>query len=414
MPAKPERAAKQGIFSHKSTHVQNLILELNDMADRIRRSGRKVMALHRGDPPVYFPTPQYVIDAYIKALKEGRTGYSRAQGTPELVDAVISRYKKYGIPLGEKDVIVTAGVSEALLFINNAFIDRGDRAVLLRPYYSQYMMRLTAEEGDAVMGRMLMEKDWRIDINGLRKALAKAKEGRRPKYIMITNPHNPTGTVTERRELKEIVDVANEYGLVLVSDEIYDEIVYNHHTFTSIGHVAGGVPHILLNGSSKNFDSTGFRIGFMAIPGTDRVSEAMREKFSEYALARLSVNTPAEYAVAEAISNTKEHDKAIKSMVDAIQKRVNLTVDLLEENPYLTVTRPGGAFYVFPKLDMKSLGFKDSREFTTAVLEEECVQLTGGSPFGEPDHFRIVALPPEDVLRDAIDRVNGFCERHAR
>ncbi len=126
------------------------------------------------------------------------------------------------------------------------------------------------------------------------------------------------------------------------------------------------------------------------------------------------MNTPAEYAVAEAIMNTKEHDKAINTMVTEIEKRANLVVDLLRENPYITVNKSGGSFYIFPKLDFASLTFKDCKDFITSLLIEEGVQLTGGAPFGEPDHFRVVALPPEDTLRDAIGRLNNFCIKHKK
>ena len=416
MSSNSDQSAKPGILSNKSMHVQNLILELDQIAENLAWSGKKIIKLHRGDPPLYFPTPKYIIDAYVEALRSGQTCYSRAQGTTELVNAVISRYKRYNMNLGRDDVIVTAGVTEALLFINNALIDKGDKAVLLRPYYPQYLVRLATEEGSPLVGRMVMAKDWSVDVDRLRKALSRARGAKRhhTKYMMITNPNNPTGTVLSKGVLKEIVDLANEYELLLVSDEIYDELVFNKAKFTSVCQLAKGVPHIILNGASKNFDATGFRVGFIIIPGEDKVSEVLKKKFSEYALTRLSVNTPAEHAVAEAIKNTKEHDIAIKSMVTEIEKRVNLVVDLLKENPYVTVTRPAGSFYIFPKLDLKSLNFADCREFITDVLIEEGIQLTGGYPFGEPNHFRIVALPPEEDLRDAIVRLNEFCRRHAR
>ncbi len=416
MSTNPDESKNMKIFSNKSKHVENLILELNPLAEKLARSGKRIIQLHRGDPPHYFPTPKYIIDAYIASLKRGETYYSRAQGSMDLVNAVAARYKKYNMHLGEKDIIVTAGVTEALLFVNNALIDKGNKAVLLRPYYPQYMMRLGTEEGVPVMGRMLLDSNWDIDLDGLRKLLKTehAAGKRHPKYLMVTNPHNPTGKVFERKALQEIVDVANDNDLILVSDEIYDELVYNDHKFVSMGQVAAGVPHILLNGSSKNFDSTGFRIGFMMVPGTDKVSEALKSKFSEYALAHLSVNTPAEHAVAEAIHNTKEHEIAIKAMVGAIEKRVNLVIDRLAENPYITVTRPRGSFYIFPKLDFDSLSFKDCKDFITSLLISEGIQVTGGAPFGEPSHFRIVALPPEETLNYAMDRLNDFCIKHKK
>ncbi len=404
-----------GIFSKKSVYAQNQILELDPLAEKLSRNGKKVVKLNRGDPPRFFPTPKYIIDAYIKALRSGATYYSRAQGLPELVEAVIARYKRYSMDLGKDDVIVTAGVSEALLFINNALMNRGDKGLLLAPYYPQYIPRLMIEGGVPLVGNMIMERDWEVDTDALSRKLKKMGHVRqRIKYMMITNPHNPTGKVFERSALESLVEIANDNGILLISDEIYDEIVYNGKKFTSLGQVAVDVPHIILNGSSKNFDSTGFRIGFMVIPGEDKVSQSLREKFSQYALVRLSLNTPSQFAVAEAMKNKKEHEKAISQMVSAISKRVNFAVEKLRENPYITVTQPNGAFYIFPKLDMKSLKFKGSKDFVTRALLETGVQLTGGYSFGSPDNFRIAALPPVETLEYAIDRVNEFCIKNAK
>ncbi len=404
------------IFSRKSVYAQNLILELDPIADKLARRGKKIIKLNRGDPPRFFPTPKYIIDAYIAALRNGATYYSRAQGIPELTRAVQRRYQRmYGIRLGEEDVITTAGVSESLLFINNALINRGDRAAMFAPYYPQYIPRLMIEGGVPLTGKLVMENGWEPDLDGFSRKIGRLKRnGHKVKYIITTNPHNPTGKVFDRKSLRELAGIANDHGVLLVSDEIYDEIVYNGSKFTSMGEVAKGIPHIILNGSSKNLDSTGFRIGFMVIPGDDRISQGLKKKFSQYALVRLSLNTPSEYAVAEALNNTKEHSKAIKSMTNAIAKRVNLSVDLLRENPYITVTRPSGAFYLLPKLDMKSLNFRSSRDFVLSALMETGVQLTGGYSFGTPSNFRIAALPPEDVLEYAINKVNAFCLKHAK
>lgn len=405
------------LFSNKSGDVQNLILELDPLASKLEKKGRRIVRLNRGDPSRYFTTPKYMIDAYVRALKEGKTYYSRAQGVRELADAVALRYRKYSMRLSQDDVIITAGVSEALLFLNNGLINPGDHAVLLSPYYPQYMPRLKVEGGVPVIGSTIMEDGWKLDIDDLEKRIRKIKRSSkkaRIKYMMVTNPSNPTGKVFERKELEEMVEVANEHKLLLVSDEIYDEMIYNGARFTSLGQVADGVPHMIFNGSSKNFDSTGFRIGFMIIPGRDKVSESLRDKFSQYALLRLSLNTPAQYAVAEAMNNKKAHHAAISAMVGEIKKRVNFAVDLLSENPYVTVTRPRGAFYVFPKLDMESLRFNGSRDFVLKALMETGVQLTGGYSFGTPSHFRISALPPKDTLEYAISRVNEFCLKHAK
>ncbi len=403
------------LFSKKSIYARNPILELDPLAEELWRRGKKIVKLNRGDPPRFFPTPRYIKEAYVRAIRSGKTYYSRAQGTTELVEAVAERYRRYGMRLESDDVIVTAGVSEALLFINNALINNGDCAVLFAPYYSQYIPRLRIEGGRPIIGNLEMEHDWRADIEGLEAKLKRDTARRRKiKYMMITNPHNPTGKVFSAGELKLLVGLANEHDILIISDEIYDEIVYNGSSFTSVGQVARGVPHLILNGSSKNFDSTGFRIGFMIVQGRDKVSEGLKRVFSNYALVRLSLNTPAEAAVAEAIRNKREHEREMGRMVGKISRRVNFAVDLLMENQYLEVARPSGAFYILPKVDMRALGFRDSRDFVRSVLLETGVQLTGGYWFGAPSHFRIVALPPEETLEYAIGKIGRFCKRHAR
>lgn len=405
-------------LSRRSRFIQNPILELDPIAEALSRKGKKIIKLNRGDPPVYFKTPQYMIKAYIEALKEHQTGYSRASGTKELAGAVIGRYKRmYGIELREEDIIATAGVTEALLFINHSLIEERDNAVMFKPYYPQYIPRLMSEGGVPLFGMQDMTNGWNINTDELFATLRKARSTGKlshTKYMIITNPCNPTGNVMDRNELKGIVDIANEYNLLLVSDEIYDEIVFKEHSFTSMAQVAKGIPHMILNGSSKNFDSTGFRIGFIILPEQDEDSDIMKKKLADYALTRLSLNTPAQHAVAVGMNNVKEHKKAIRKMTSSIRKRVDTTVKALEENPLIQVVKPKGTFYVFPRIDLSQLDFKDGDAFVRSSLFEAGVQLTRGSAFGAPSNFRIVALPEEKTLELAIDKINRMCRRHRK
>lgn len=405
------------IFSKRSRYAENPIEEEDRTAEVLQKAGRHVIQLNRGDPPVYFPTPKYIINAYEHALEEHKTAYSRAEGVHALVHAVQERYRRlYNMHMSEESIIVTQGVSEALNFINSALINDNDMAVIIKPYYTLYNPVLRIYGGHPIMGIYDESNKWDIDINGLEKKLEAIPRERRKriKYMMITNPNNPTGTVLSASVLKQVVDIANEYSLLIISDEIYDEIVYNKARFTSIGKLAKGMPHIILNGASKDFDATGFRIGFMVIPGQDRLSNAIKSKMSDYAKVRLSVNTPAQYAVAEAMSNISEHKKAIGAMVKSIEDRVNYAAKLISENDFLSMVKPNGAFYLFPKIDMKRLRLKSDAEFVDKLLKQEYVQLTRGSGFGMPSHIRIVALPPKDILGYAINKINDFCIKYAK
>ena len=322
----------------------------------------------------------------------------------------------YNLDSSSEDIMVTQGVSEALIFLNSALIDNGDMAITFRPYYPEYISHLKLNGGDMMFENYEESKGWEVDTEKLGRSLARMKTNgklKKVKYIILANPNNPTGTVLERKVLERIADLANEYGIFLISDEIYDEIIYNGFKFTSMGEVAKGIPHMILNGMSKDYDSTGFRIGFMIIPENDKKSVEFKRKMLDYSATRLSSNTPAEYAAAEALNNITAHKRAISKMVTEIEGRANHAVDRLAENRYIEVVRPNGAFYILPRIDLKALKFRNDREFIHTMLEKEGIQLTRGSGFGGPSHIRIVALPPKEILDYAINKLNVFCKRRA-
>ena len=405
----------KSILSEHSKYVFSAIREEDDFADELKRQGKKVVKMSSGDTALYYPTPGYIVDAYVRALAGGRTSYSRSQGVFELVDAVVERYRsRYGIGVKEKDVVVTSGVAEALTFLNSALVDPGDQAVILRPYYPQYPVAIQMFGGKPLVGEYDEARDWSIDLDSVAKAVRRRAGLKRIKYLLLTNPNNPTGTILSRKVLQEVVEIANENGILLVSDEIYDEIVFGGVRFTSVCELAKGIPHLILNGASKAFDATGFRIGYVVAPEEDRASEELKRKLADYCRVRLSSNTPAQYAIAEAMRDETQHQRTIAGLVKAIETTVDVAMKLLAENPHLSAVRPSGAFYIFPRIEMESLDFKDDREFVHALLEEKLVQTTRGSGFGAPGHFRIVALAPGDIMRDCIGRINEFCEEHSK
>jgi len=402
-------------LSYRSRQAKNPIEEEDRVADMLARQGKKVIKLNRGDPAVYFKTPDYVIDAYKRALDSGKTHYTDPVGVPELRQAVADRYKRlYGLETNAGKVIVTQGVSEALLMLNFTLINRGDKGILFRPYYPIYIPYLRIFGGGTVMERYAEGNCWNVDTDSLERSLKKHAKSKRVKYMMITNPNNPTGTVLSRSTLEEVVNLANEYDLLLISDEIYDELVFNKAKFTSICQVAQGISYAILNGASKNFDATGFRLGFILMPGEHKNSEAIREALKRYATMRLSANAPGQYALAEAMNNEKEHKKAIGAMVKELESRVNFTTKRVNESRFMHAVVPKGAFYIFPRVDFSRLALRNDRTFVDELLREEQVQITRGSGFGDEGHVRIVSLAPKEILESAINRIDSFCRRHER
>jgi alanine-synthesizing transaminase len=401
-----------GLLSERSRYAVNPLEEDDAIAEAMERKGKKIIRLNRGDPAVYFPTPKYIKEAYIEAIAENKTHYTETRGAKELVAAVMGRYRRmYGLDLEEEDIVITSGVSEALYMLSSALLDRDDRVIVFKPYYTQYIPYIGLAGGREYLLDYKENDGWGIDIDELNRHVRKLKHKARIKYMLLTNPNNPTGTVLGRKTLEGIVDLANEHDLLLVSDEIYDEIVFNGARFTSIAQLARGIPYVILNGASKNFDATGFRIGFAIVPGKDKLSRELKAKLADFASVRVSANAPAQYAVAEGMNNVVEHSRAIRYMVSEIEERTNFAVKLLDENKELTTVRPRGAYYIFPKIDLKRLRFKDDKEFVDSLLKGECVQITRGSGFGTPGHIRIVSLPPKEILEEAITRLNEFCRR---
>ncbi|MGC8629295.1 MAG: pyridoxal phosphate-dependent aminotransferase [Candidatus Micrarchaeia archaeon] len=400
----------ENFLSRLGAYASSPIREETGLVELLEKEGKQVIRLNSGDPPKYFKTPNYILHAYANALKQAKTFYADSQGVPELRAAISKHYKqKYNLAIEPERIVVTQGVSEALYFLNAALVDPKDAAIIERPYYPSYVSFLNVLGGVSVFADSVEANQWQIDVELLEKKL---KERRKAKYLLFSTPSNPTGAVRDKQTLEELVELANEHDLLIVSDEIYDELVFDKAKFTSIAQVAKGMPYVILNGASKTFDATGFRIGYMLLPNTDKKSDALLKRVVDLARMRISANTPAQYAIASTI-NTKEHAAYVRKLSREIQKRVMFAARAVNKSGYMHAVEPNGAFYVFPKLDTQ-LGMKDDKEFSEMLLKEKYVWVTRGSGFGAPGHIRIVALAKQSVLAEAIDRIASFCKEHSR
>ncbi len=328
-----------------------------------------------------------------------------------LREAIAQRHAElYNLNIGAERILITQGISEALQFINIALIDRGDKAVMVRPYYPSYMPYISIVGGKVIFADADEQNNWSINTDELKKSIKGVKG---IKYMLITTPNNPAGYVLSRKMLSEIVDIANDNDMFLISDEIYDELVFKGG-FTSLSEVAKGIPYMILNGMSKNFNATGFRLGYMLLPNEDEKSTQLLAKLIDLARMRLSANTPAQFAFAEGLRDPKAHAKEVSYLREAIKKRVEFTAKKVNKSSYMHAVMPSGAFYVFPKITMEKLALGSDKEFVSKLLLEDYVQVTRGSGFGMPGHIRIVALPSTDVLGEAIEKIEGFCKRHSK
>jgi aspartate/methionine/tyrosine aminotransferase len=396
-------------YSKSLEKVSYVIRELVPIAKEVEKKGKKIIYLNIGDPLKYdFKTPSHIIDAYYEASVKGHNYYSESQGIRELRNAISRHIKKIsGVDVDPEYVIVTSGVAEAINFIIRVFMDPGEEILVPSPSYPSYIGSPYLYYGKAVEYRCIEDEGWRPDVDDLRD-----KINERTRLIVVVNPNNPTGALYSHKALREIVDIAAEHDIPIVSDEIYDQIILDGQ-YTSLSSIAKDNLVIGLNGFSKAYLMTGWRLGYIYINDpTDRYKDDIREGILRQARLRLCVNTPVQYAGIAALEGPQDH---IRDMIDKLRRRRDLMIKWIDENEFLTTQRPDATFYMFPKI-INGL-FRDDREFVINLLKEEGVFIVYGSGFGKLSgtmHFRAVFLPRDEIINEAMYRMSRFITRRIR
>jgi aspartate/methionine/tyrosine aminotransferase len=392
--------------SKNSKFVGNPIRKLDLLAEKLSREGKKVIKLNTGDPAKYFSPPKSLKVAYIKALKENKFFYSSILGVKELREEIAKRYKRYyNLDVNDERIVVAQGISELINFLNASLINNNDSAILFRPFYPPYLPSLLFFGGKPLFVDFNEENEWDVDTDILRKKIKNQKK--KPKYLLLINPNNPTGGVLSKNKLEEIVEVAKDFDIFIISDEIYDELVYEG-SFTSVCQVAKGIPYAIFNGASKSYVATGLRLGYAIFAEEDKKSEELYKKFVDFASLRLCCNTPAQYAFAEALKNEKEHRIFLRKFLKELKQRIKLATKLTNEIDCLSVKEPKAAFYIFPRVDFSKLRIKNDKQLVEKLLTKKFVQIVDGTGFGSPKHIRIVTLADKQTLREAFQRISEF------
>jgi alanine-synthesizing transaminase len=387
--------------------VQNLEYAIRDVvghARQMEKKGKDVIYLNIGDPLLFdFDTPEHVKDALINAIKEGLNAYSASEGMPELRDAICVKEKKVGgFEVRPENVIVSNGVSEAIQMVLGALVENGDELLVPGPAYPPYISYTEFFGGKAVQYRTSEENGWQPDLDDVRKKVTD-----KTRSIVIINPNNPCGALYDRKTVKAMVDLAGEHDIPLISDEIYDQIAYGE--LVSTASVAKDVPVIGLNGFSKIYLMTGWRLGYIYFTGQDEQMLAeLREHITKEARIRLSANTPVQKAAVAALKGPQTH---ISEMVQKLQKRRDFSYKRLNEINGISCTEPKGAFYFFPKVNGVGSTWKNDLAFVRDLLENTGLVFVHGSGFGSTygsGHFRGVFLPPVETLETAFDKLDSF------
>ena len=388
-------------------NIEYAIREVIPYAKELERKGVKIFYLNIGDPVQFdFDTPAHIKEALAKAVDEGANSYSSSEGLPELREAICEKERRInGVDITSDGVIVTQGVSEGIQMVMAATVNKGDEVLVPGPTYPSYISYTRFFGGTPVSYRTIEEEGWQPDIEDIRRKVSK-----KTKAIVIINPNNPCGAVYDEKTVKEIIDIAAENEILVFSDEIYDQIVYDKK-FTSTAHLSEDWPVIGLNGFSKAYLMTGWRLGYIYLHDPENTLEDLREALKREARLRLCANTPVQKAAVSALRGSHKH---VEEMVEKLRKRRDYAWKRLNEMKGVSCAKPEGAFYVFPKIHGVGTKWKSDKEFVIDLLNNTGILFVHGSGFDityGAGHVRGVFLPPMNILEEALDRMEIFMEK---
>ncbi|MHA2472313.1 MAG: aminotransferase class I/II-fold pyridoxal phosphate-dependent enzyme [Promethearchaeota archaeon] len=392
------------MVSERIGKISYAIREIAAIANEIAKSGKKIYHLNIGDPVIYdFATPKYISQAIADASFSGKNFYVDSLGVPELRDEISKSLRKtYNVNVTADDILVTTGVTEAIFFLTAGFIENGKELLIPGPSYPLYINYAKFFDGVPVEYQLDEENEWEPNIDDMRKKISDKTQA-----ILICSPNNPTGLMYSEKKIKQIIDIAGEHDLPVISDEIYDQIIYEK-PFISPASLSKDVPIIGLNGFSKSHLATGWRLGYMYYYDPENKLVALKEGIAKMARARLSSSSIAQYAGIEILRNPGTHTR---EMVAKLRERRDYSYKRLRQIEGITCVKPNGAFYLFPKFNFKEIKkWKDDKEFTLDLLKTTGVCGVYGSGFGEfgNGHVRFTFLPKIEILEKVYNYIEGF------
>jgi len=391
--------------AQRVANVRYAIRDLAVLADQVTKRGHKVLCLNVGDPNIFdFKTPPHLIEAVHQAMRDNKNGYAPSIGVPEALEAIRGEAARKGISTAQ-DVFVTYGASEAVELCLTALLNPGDEILTPCPDYPLYAAVL-AKLGVKFVPYYLNEYDgWQPDLVDL-----KPKANSRTRAMVLINPNNPTGSVCSRRMLEQIAEFARRHNLVIFADEIYDKLMLDGDQHISFASVAADVPVVTFGGLSKNYLAPGWRLGWGIVSGESSALKPYIDGIHRLLRARLSANHPEQYAVKPALEGPQDH------LIEAnrrLRAQRDLTVATCNAIPRMSCVAPRGAFYAFPRLEIR----EGDDVFVKELLLQKHVLVVHGSGFGQKPgskHFRIVFLPDEPTLKQAYAAIGDFMQQRYR
>ena len=397
----------------KSEKLNNVCYDIRgpvlELAHRMEEEGQKIIKLNIGNVGVFGFDPPEEIQLDIIHNLGNASAYSDSKGIFAARKAIMQYSQEKGIRGVTLDDIYTGnGVSELIVLAMNALLNNGDEVLVPAPDYPLWTASVSLSGGTPVHYLCDESKEWAPDLDDLRKKITP-----RTKAIVVINPNNPTGAIYSNAVLLGITEIAREHGLILFADEIYDKMLYDKAKHVSLASLSTDVVTITFNGLSKNYRSCGYRVGWMVVSGDKAMVTDYVEGLTMLSSMRLCANVPGQYAIQTALGGYQSINDLVSEGGRLVRQR-DLAWKLITEIPGVTCVKPKSALYLFPRLDPEMYPIADDQQFIADLLKEEKVLLVQGTGFNwtKPDHFRVVFLPHEDVLREAIGRLARFLERY--
>ena len=386
-----------------STLTPSTTLEITAKAKELKDAGHDVIGLGAGEPD--FNTPAHIMDAAKDAMDKGFTKYTPSGGLPALKKEIINKLKRdQELTYMPSEVIVCIGAKHALYTLFQVILDEGDEVIIPTPYWVSYPEQVKLAEGVPVYVEGKEENQFKITAEQLKATITP-----KTKAVVLNSPSNPTGMVYTKEELEELGKVCLEHNILIVSDEIYEKLLYDGNKHVSIAQLSPELKEqtVIINGVSKSHSMTGWRIGYAV--GNQTIISAMTN------LASHSTSNPTSISQYATIAAYQGPQDDVEVMRQAFEERLNIIFEKLNQIPGFHCLKPQGAFYLFPKAieAAKMAGFNDVDSFVKALLEEEKVALVPGSGFGADDYVRLSYATSLDLLESAVDRIANYMAKVA-
>ena len=393
-------------LSKKAQRIEaSVTLAITAKAKEMKENGIDVISFGAGEPD--FNTPENIINAAIKAMEEGNTKYTSVNGILPLREAICKKFKEdNGLIYKPSQIVVSTGAKQTLANVFLAILNPGDEVIVPNPYWVSYPELIRLADGKAVFVESDESSSYKYTKENLEKTVTE-----KTKAIILNTPNNPTGTIYNREELTEIAEFAKKYNLIIVSDEMYEKLIYDGESHVSIASISDDAYErtIVINGLSKSYAMTGWRLGYCG--ATEKIAKLMTNIQSHMTSNVCSIT---QYAAVEALNGPQDK---VKEMIVEFEKRRNYMAKTLQEMNNLSIIKPQGAFYIMINID-KCLGkeingerINDSMDFSAKLLEHEKVAVIPGKAFGLDNYVRVSYATSMELIEKGLERINKFVNK---